>query len=237
MSATLLVSESFPGSGVAAFCFRVGAVMGPGWLSPYLETIPVSPHWPLTSDPCKIVGSLCDWQQLLLLQTRQQGYCGGVQLTLIYCKYAAALPLRHLQQTSLHDRWHNCWIALFSAVAEQQFVFEKWEVAAESSSDMLSYKVICWDSIPERFNASDVQVVARQNTDELFHHCRVSVYRGKRRGWAKQRSGNNPDEIIKKKRSEQCFNTCSDVQSLSLHVTEDPRSKWRERVAIMRSMK
>lgn len=43
-SATLLVCKNFPGNEVAAFCFHVGAVVGPCRFSPYLPTIPVSPH-------------------------------------------------------------------------------------------------------------------------------------------------------------------------------------------------
>lgn len=43
-SATLLVCKNFPGNEVAAFCFHVGAVAGPGRFTPYLPTIPVSPH-------------------------------------------------------------------------------------------------------------------------------------------------------------------------------------------------
>lgn len=41
-SATLLVSENLPGS--QPIVFGVRAVMGLGQLTPYLPTIPVSPH-------------------------------------------------------------------------------------------------------------------------------------------------------------------------------------------------
>lgn len=108
----MLAPKNFSGSQPIVF------VSGPGQFTPYLPTIPVSPHWPLTSDPCKIAGSLCNWQRLLLLQTRQQSYCGCIQFTNIHTDTQQCRPT---YTKSLHNTWHTWLIALCSALALQGF--------------------------------------------------------------------------------------------------------------------
>lgn len=91
-----------------------------------------------------------------------------------------------------------------------EFLFEKWEGAAESSPGMLFYKVICSDSIPER--CVFMSLISRWRPLRIAASCpgvsscknKAFCLQSKRerreRGLAKQRNGNIQDEVMKEKR-------------------------------------